>query len=243
MSKFRLYRLLCGMIKPLTTHGLEPFLQKLVVFNQLTAEQQQRLLEHSQLLSFSQRSVLQRSGSAHHHLYIVVTGQLEMCTTTADGDELVLAVFGPGAMSSWVALFNDEPASRELFATADSRVLACPANTIKQLLNNSPELYPEVLKMEGLRFRAALNRQQLSLLPDRNKRIAALLLMFIDISGDNSAAPAVRLTSQRLAKAAQCSRQMLYLSIKVLQQRGWIEQQYGQILFHNRDALQSFIDS
>ncbi|TFH67378.1 Crp/Fnr family transcriptional regulator [Gammaproteobacteria bacterium LSUCC0057] len=231
------------MVKTLSTQGLEPFLSGIAVVQQLSSEQQRELLRCSQLLSFSQRSILQRSGTPHHHLYIVVAGQLEMCTVSPGGDELVVAVFGPGAMSSWVALFHRQAASRELVATAESRVLACPAATVKQLLEHQPELYPLVLEMEGLRFRTALNRQQLSLQPERSKRIAGLLLMFAEISGDVTATPRVRLTAERLAKVAQCSRQMLYLSIKALQQRGWIEQQYGQILIHNRDALQSFIDS
>ena len=50
---------------------------------------------------------LAASGAVHHHLYVVVTGQIDMCAVTEQGDDMVAVVFGARGVTSWMALFHE----------------------------------------------------------------------------------------------------------------------------------------
>jgi CRP/FNR family transcriptional regulator, cyclic AMP receptor protein len=221
-------------------NSLARFLHRLPVFKELDLISCERLLQQSNVLSYAGRQVVQDSGQTHHHLYIVVTGQLQMVANSENGGEMTVAIFGPGSMSSWVALYHDTPAMRSVVAQADTRLIAIPAEVMRQLLVENPYLYPLLLNLEAKRFRSALNWQQLVLNPDRTRRIAALLLMLLGISGDESEHPTLQLTHAQLLVSAQCSRQMLHVSLKTLQSRGLIRQSYGAIHILNKAGLQEF---
>ncbi len=216
------------------------FLNSLPVFDQLSVNACQALIKQCAVERFDKRQTLQHSGTPHHHLYVVITGKLEMVATSAAGEELTIAVLGPKSMSSLVALFLDGGAHRALVAAADTRVLAISAQALRQVLTTYPELYPYVLQYEGKRFRAALDLTQLVLNPKRTHRLASHLLMLVDISGDLSDQPKVLLTHQQLQKIANCSRQVLHQSLKELRSMGMIRQAYGHIEILDLPQLRTF---
>lgn len=221
-------------------NDLAMFLHNLPVFDQLSIKACEALLKQCSIERFEKRQIVQLSGEAHHHLYVVITGKLEMVATSAAGEELTIAVLGPKSMSSWVALYLEGGAHRDLIAAPDTRVLAVPAQVLRQLLIDQPALYPHVLEYEGMRFRAALDLTQLVLNPKRTHRLATHLLMLVDISGDNSEHPKVLLTHQQLQKIANCSRQVLHQSLKELQGMGLIRQAYGYIEVLDLMQLRAF---
>jgi CRP/FNR family transcriptional regulator, cyclic AMP receptor protein len=222
------------------TADVAMFLQSIPVFDQLSLTVCQALLQQSVIERFEKRQTLQRSGEPHHHLYVVITGKLEMVATSTAGEEMTIAVLGPKSMSSWVALYLEGGAHRDLIAAPDTRVLAIPAQVLRQFLIKQPELYPLVLQYEGRRFRAALDLTQLVLNPKRTHRLATHLLMLVEISGDISERPKILLTHQQLQKVANCSRQVLHQSLKILQGIGVIRQAYGYIEVLDKEGLKSY---
>ena len=220
--------------------GLAKFLRSVSVFSELSDERCDELIAHSSVERFDRRTVIQRSGDPHHHLYIVMTGRLEMVAHSPWGAEMTIAVFGPGSTSSWVALFLDSPAERTLVANPDTRLLAIPATQLRTFLEHQPQLYPKVLALDGKRFRALLDLTQLVLNPARTQRLATLLLMIAEVSGDISDQPRVLLTHHQLQQLANCSRQVLHRCVRELQQEGLIKQGYGSIQLLDVEALDAY---
>ena len=227
------------MAQDLPTKELVQFLGKLPVFERLNVEQRTALLDQCRLHSLEQREVMQAAGDPHHHLWVIVTGEIAMVANSEDGDELTLAIFGPGSTSSWIALFHDTRAERNLIGSAGSHILGLPRNVALQLLENHPALYPVVLKIEANRFRAALNLQQHNLVRERPRRVAGLLLMLLEMSGEGRQSNIIRLTSQQLAKMAHCSRQSLFEAVKNLAEHGAVRQRYGEIEVTDVEKLRS----
>lgn len=188
--------------------------------------------------ALDQRQVMQAAGDPHHHLWVIVTGEIAMVASSADGEEMTLAIFGPGSTSSWIALFHDTPAERNLVGAGKSHILGIPRKIALKLLEDHPALYPLVLKIEANRFRAALNLQQHNLVRERPRRVAGLLLMLIEMSGVKQQIHQVHLTSQELARMAHCSRQSLYESIKLLSQQAVVRQHYGYLEVLDTEKLQ-----
>ena len=182
------------MTDDLPTADLTRFLAKLPVFKQLKSGEREQLLTRCRLLALDHRKILQASGEPHHHLWVVVTGEIAMVASSAEGDDLTLAIFGPGSTSSWIALFHDTPAERNLIAAPGSYILGIPRAVALSLLEAHPSLYPTVLKIEANRFRAALNLQQHNLVRERPRRVAGLLLMLMEMSGEPQQSPVIRLT-------------------------------------------------
>ena len=227
------------MTDDLPTADLTRFLAKLPVFKQLKSGERERLLTRCRLLALDHRKILQASGEPHHHLWVVVTGEIAMVASSAEGDDLTLAIFGPGSTSSWIALFHDTPAERNLIAAPGSYILGIPRAVALSLLAAYPSLYPTVLKIEANRFRAALNLQQHNLVRERPRRVAGLLLMLMEMSGEPQQSPVIRLTSQQLARMAHCSRQSLYEAVKTLSALGAVQQRYGQIEIIDQQRLRA----
>ena len=225
------------MAQDLPTHELVQFLGKLPVFERLKPDERDTLLRQCRLHALEQREVLQAAGDPHHHLWVIVTGEIAMVASSEDGDELTLAIFGPGSTSSWIALFHDTPAERHLVGGAESHILGIPSKVALKLLEDFPKLYPIVLKIEANRFRAALNLQQHNLVRERPRRVAGLLLMLMEMAGEANQSRVIRLTSQQLAKMAHCSRQSLHGAVKTLSQQGAVRQRYGEIEIVDVEAL------
>lgn len=225
------------MAQDLPTHELVQFLGQLPVFEGLSAAERQNLLGTSRLHALDQRQVMQAAGDAHHHLWVIVTGEIAMVARSADGEEMTLAIFGPGSTSSWIALFHDTPAERNLVGASQSHILGIPKKIALKLLEDRPSLYPLILKIEANRFRAALNLQQHNLVRERPRRVAGLLLMLIEMSGNKQHSHEVHLTSQELARMAHCSRQSLYQAIKLLAQQRVVRQRYGYLEVLDTDKL------
>ena len=217
------------MAQDLPTRELAQFLGQLPVFDRLNSTERQTLLGKCRLHSLDQRQVMQAAGDPHHHLWVIVTGEIAMVARSTDGEEMTLAIFGPGSTSSWIALFHDTPAERNLVGAGNSHILGIPRHVALKLLEDHPALYPLVLKIEATRFRAALNLQQHNLVRERPRRIAGLLLMLVEMSGVEQQAHEVHLTSQELARMAHCSRQSLHQAIKVLTEARVVTQRYGYL--------------
>jgi CRP-like cAMP-binding protein len=227
------------MAQHLPAGELSEFIVKLPVFERLTKTECHGLLSQCRLHALDQREVMQAAGETHHHLWVIVTGEIAMVANSEDGDELTLAIFGPGSTSSWIALFHDTPAERNLVGGADSHILGIPRKLALELLETHPTLYPVVLKIEATRFRAALNLQQHNLVRERPRRVAGLLLMLMEMSGGAHHSRTIRLTSQQLAKMAHCSRQSLFQAVKILSGHGAVSQRYGEIVITDVEKLQA----
>ena len=217
------------MAKNLPAIDLVQFLGQIPVFECLSADQRQQILGQCRLHALDQRQVLQAAGVPHHHLWVIVTGEIAMVARSSDGEEMTLAIFGPGSTSCWIALFHDTPAERNLVGAGKSHILGIPRKIALKLLEDHPALYPVVLKIEANRFRAALNLQQHNLVRERPRRVAGLLLMLIEMSGIKQHPHEVHLTSIELARMAHCSRQSLHEAIKLLAEQGVVRQRYGYL--------------
>lgn len=222
--------------------ALAELLGHTAVFSLLAIEARRELLGKSRLILCDSATVLQQAGTPHHHLYLVVDGRAEMCASTSEGEEIVVAAFGPYSFSSWIALFHDSPAQRDLVAQAGTRLLAFPAAAVLETLQHNPQLYPAVLRLEAARFRASLDWQQQAMVADRTKRIAKLLLLMAQIGGDTGLKPRITITGDKLARIAQCSRETLRKSLLRLRKEGLVEQEYRAIVLLDPTKLKSLCE-
>jgi CRP-like cAMP-binding protein len=223
--------------------GIAHLIGKAPILRHLPLPVRESLTSAARIIQCDKRKTVQATGAPHKNLFLVISGQLDFCGTTSDGEEITLATFGPGCASSWLALFHSTPARRDLIANPGTVLLAIPKKAMRSTLNQHPDLYPEILEYEANRFRSLLDWQQLSLVSDRSRRIGLMLVQLAEVKGDSSRQPVVRLTGERLAKTTQCSRQTLMACLRKLQAAGLIQQAYGEIRLLNVEKLRAFANS
>ena len=74
------------MAQHLPARELAEFIGKLPVFEHLTRTECDVLLSQCRLHALDQREVMQAAGEAHHHLWVIVTGEIAMVANSEDCD-------------------------------------------------------------------------------------------------------------------------------------------------------------
>ena len=92
------------MTDDLPTADLTRFLAKLPVFKQLKPSEREQLLTRCRLLALDHRKILQAGGEPHHHLWVVVTGEIAMVASSAEGDGATAGALGGAATDALASL-------------------------------------------------------------------------------------------------------------------------------------------
>ncbi len=135
-------------------------LQRLPLFASLTAEQCGKLLDRHLESRHSADQVLVMEQDWDGSLFLITAGMAKVRTHTTDGDEVVLAVLGPGC------LFGEMAALAHTARSADVVALT-PVSVVK--LREEPF---EGLLRQDAGFALALARLEASRLRDLNQRFA-----------------------------------------------------------------------
>lgn len=82
-------------------------------------------------------SVIVQQGEERHHLYIIASGQVEICAAASDGQEHVVAQLGPGQHFGETSLYEDVPYSATCRATQPTVLLTMDESTFDQVVGSS----------------------------------------------------------------------------------------------------------
>lgn len=102
--------------------------------------------------------VIFRKGDAADSMFVIQDGQVEVLEEL-DGQEIRLAVSGPGEVIGEMAIFEHEPRSATVRALGKARVLTVDEKTFLRYVHQDPSLAYQLLKMLSNRIRQ-LNRQK-----------------------------------------------------------------------------------
>lgn len=88
-------------------------------------------------------------------LYVIRAGKVKIYITSQDGQEVSLAVFGPGDYFGELALLSREPRDASVTADTDMRLLILGQREFTGLLDSIPGLASKILGIMARRLRAA----------------------------------------------------------------------------------------
>ncbi len=101
-----------------------------------------RLLDNASKVMFEKDQVVVREGDPGEALYLIRRGQVRVFTTR-EGEEIPLAILGPGACFGEVALLSGRPRTATVVATEPCSMLCFPKALIDEILT----AYPKVRKL------------------------------------------------------------------------------------------------
>jgi CRP-like cAMP-binding protein len=190
--------------------------------------------------------VIFRKGDPSEGLCIVVSGRVRTVTTSPEGREQVLKVFGRGRTFADVAVFDDEPQPAEAIAVTDSLIAFVPRATLLGLLRRHPDMAIDVIRLFATRLRAYKQVvEDLSLRPviARVARLLADRARGTETLVEESPTAGPRYTQDELAAMVGSVREVVQRALKTLEHAGLIEMSRGQIQVIDVEAVAGWADS
>jgi len=216
------------------------YLKNCRLFESCTPEQIARLEAASRAKSLSKGEPIYLPADDANSVLVLANGRVKICHLTSDGKQSILAFIEPGEIFGELAILNMGNRDEYAEAVEDSRVVAIPGDTLRQLMEEHAELCLGVTKIIGLRRRRIERRvKNLLYLPNR-ERIIHLLLELAEQYGHSTNRGielSIRLSHQDLASIVGSTRETVTVVLGGMQNEELIELGRRKIIIKAPDQL------
>jgi len=131
----------------------EELLKKVGLFSGLKKRALKSLAEFCVERPFKKGETLVKQGDSGIGMYIIVSGKVKIVKQTANGDEMEVAVHGPGDFFGEMSVLDDAPRSASVIALEDTECLLLTAWVFKARMEEQPEIALNILPVVVKRFR------------------------------------------------------------------------------------------
>jgi CRP/FNR family transcriptional regulator, cyclic AMP receptor protein len=158
-------------------------------------------------------------------VFAILEGDVQVSATGPDGEDLVLNVCGAGELLGEVSAIDGLPRSASAVAVGGPvEVLAVPSGRFNRLLESTPALALQVLRLLAGRLRTATDERVLHRRGDAMTAVAAAIVDFADTQGEPvGAIVRIRASRRELAEWTGGDREVLSRVLAGLAGEGWIE--------------------
>lgn len=146
------------------------------MFDGLTDSERERWLSQSRTVSLKRGETLAEQGDPAEHLYLVESGLLKLVQLTADGQELIVRLVGPGEPFGGVALMDRASYPVASLAAQSSKVRAWPRDRLRPLLEALPQVRTNIMREISGHMADALTRVREMATARVGQRLAFTLL-------------------------------------------------------------------
>jgi CRP-like cAMP-binding protein len=136
----------------------QELLRKVDLFYGLKKKAIQSLAEFCVERSFKKGEILVKQGDSGIGLYIIASGKVKIVKETADGDEMEVAIQGPGDFFGEMTVLDNAPRSASVFAVEDTDCLLLTSWVFKSRMELQPEIALMILPVVVKRFRETNKR-------------------------------------------------------------------------------------
>ena len=178
--------------------------------------------------------------------YGVMQGQVRISSLGADGRELLVAVFEPGAWFGEISMFDDLPRTHDATAQGDAELLLIPKLSFRQLLDDDPSLYPHFMRMLCRKLRRSFGYIDSAAFLPLKGRLAYRLGELADLHGqpqpDGAITIGLHLPQEELARMISATRPSVSRVLKALEAEGSIALAYGRVSVLDLPRLRALAD-
>jgi CRP/FNR family cyclic AMP-dependent transcriptional regulator len=215
------------------------YLENLQVLHTLSGPEKQHLHEQTRMQTFARGETIYFAGDPADSLYVLKTGQVKISYRPAIGQEVMLALLGPGDLFGELTPAADAPSlvacGEEAVALQEALVCQLAAADFQALLKANHQFTLEINKLVGQRLQRVQHRLSALVFKTAEERIRDLLRELGQAYGScvandpSQVVVKLQLTHHDLARLAATSRQTVTTLLGSLAREG--------ILTHNRRHL------
>jgi len=206
-------------------------LKRFSLFSSLADDDLNPLLSQFKVRHYRKGQILFVEGEIGSHIFFVLSGQIKLSKTLADGNEQILDWCGPYDSLAEILLIESGPYPATAEVIHDSQVLVLSNQGISEFLVQHPKLGVALIRTLSKRLR--LNQEFIRILTSRSTAgiLAALLLRLARPAPNPSEHIYVdgTLTHKDLASMIGTSRELVNRSINNWKRLGIIQIQEGRL--------------
>ncbi len=199
----------------------------------------QRLAGAAGLHRYRRGQIVFVEGDSGDSLLLIVDGTLKAYSTSAEGEEFLLAVVGPGETLGELILADGGSRSASVAAMTDAAVLRLPRQAVLDAAETWPQVTTALLKSLADVVRRLTGAAADLVFLDLPRRVAKMLL--IEREAASSDVFETRLTQEEMAHRVGGSRQSVNAALREFQRRGWIAVHGHRIHVRRPEAVQRFV--
>ncbi len=200
------------------------------LFDGLSKEEEQQLLDHATTQSHKKGTIIFNEGDQSDSLYIIKSGRVKVFLHGDSGKEIILNTHGPCEYFGEMALIDEGPRSASVETIEDTTVLILKRYDFESYLKKYPHIAINLIRTLVSRMRLlTMITGNLALL-DVYGRIVRTLLSLAKTRSDGTKIIPERLTHQDIANRVGASREMVSRILKDMSLGGYI-------LFDNKQII------
>ena len=205
-------------------------LAQVPVFQDLSADQRDKLLQHAAVRKYRKNTVLMEKGDEANGLYVVLSGAVKVYLADDQGKEYVLNELAPGNYLGELALLEDSTRTASVMTLDESRLLFISKAAFISFLHERPDAAYQLIGSLAARVRELTKEVEKLALRDVYGRLAdTLTTRAVEEDGRFITDS---LTQQQLASMVGASREMVSRIFRDLKSGGYISLEGKRIVLN-----------
>lgn len=139
-------------------------LQQTIFSEHLSSKSFDRLLTHAKELSLGSQQFLFREGMEDHHVYVLLSGQVDLSMNVPGRGAVRILSLGPGDLIAWSGVLGGGIMTSSALCTKPSRLVAFPCSEIRLLCSENADFGYEFMKLMASALAKRLLATRLQLL-------------------------------------------------------------------------------
>ncbi len=202
------------------------------VLGVLSLDSLQSLAGRGAAVNLDAGGLLFQTGAPGDAAFAILTGELEVRTTSLDGHDLRFSALGPGALVGEMAALDGGVRSADVYAARRTRLWRIPRQALMDALTSEPAAALAVIAELSRRLRAANTTFEQVQRLDLAGRLAVLIL------AERNGQDTVILTQAEIARRLACSREEVNRRLHIWIRQGWVRLGPGGTQLLDAAALQ-----
>jgi CRP/FNR family transcriptional regulator, cyclic AMP receptor protein len=193
--------------------------------------------------SFVRDELMLRQGDPSDHVFVLTSGWVRVTVSSQDGQEVLLALRGPGDVVGELAAVQQWPRTANVRALEPVHAVQLSGTQFMTALCTRPAVAVAVIRQLAERLREAEAARVANATLDVSQRVAAYLLQLADrhgVAGRDGIVIRMPLTQQDLANRIGASRRAVARAMAVLRGRHIVVTARRRIVVARPDVLSSF---
>lgn len=221
------------------------FLKRIPLLATLSPRELEELAKSLRRRSFARNVVIFDRDSPGLTLYIVESGRVRLFMVGEVGQEISVAIHGPGEVFGELSLLDGLPRHAAAITMEPSTLLTLHRDAFLRHLEANPKMAIAIISILSQRLREAIAYTESLAFLDVYGRVARILLDLCDKHGVPAANGVVinfRLTQQDLASLASASRESVNKALTFFREKGLVGvDEERRLVILNREGLQARI--
>ena len=195
------------------------------------------------MLALARRSTYRRGEVVFHRhdpadaMHLVTKGRLDVRIATALGDEVALAIWGPGDIFGELAVLTDGNRTATVTALEPGETLVVRGSELRRLAHRHPSLDEVLVRVLAERVAFLSERLVEAYTVDAETRVARRVLELARVYGGGAAPVVIPLIQDELAALAGTSRATVNRVLRDAERRGLVELGRGRTILLDPEGM------